>query len=260
VYGKIEQTLVLVGLGAARTIPIAWSIPAFGGPTLPGQIRVALGLGLAALCFPFLTAANSLDGDVVFWIAIVAREVVVGLVMGFVCSCVFRAAEAAGQITDIVRGANLAVVLSPIGEGRSSPFGGLMLLLSIVVFLEIGGIGHVAAALGRSYEAIPLTSHGVLGTRPRAMAILVIIASAKLIESIVGLCAPVIVALLLADIFLGVLGRAIPQVPVYFVGMPLKALLGVGVMLLALAGFDVSVQTCFHGFLGLLGSNAWLGR
>jgi len=43
----IKSTLGLVALGAARTIPLAWSIPAFGGPSLPGQIRLAMGLGLS---------------------------------------------------------------------------------------------------------------------------------------------------------------------------------------------------------------------
>jgi type III secretory pathway component EscT len=184
----------------------------------------------------------------------------VGVVMGFVCACMFRAAEAAGQFTDVLRGANLAESLFPTGEGRSSPLGALMLLLAIVVFFEIGGPGQVIMALGRSYEAIPLGAQVQLAGRSHTMALVAIMASAKLLEAAIGLCAPAIVALLLADIVLGIVGRAVPQLPLYFVGMPLKALIGVGALLLSLAGLDIALQSGFRGFWDLLGSASYLGR
>jgi flagellar biosynthesis protein FliR len=250
---EINDSLARVAMGAARTIPIAWSIPAFGGPALPGQIRVVIGIGLALLCLPAL-AGSPPTGDAVLWVLLAAREVMVGVVMGFVCACMFRAAEAAGQFTDVLRGANLAEALSPTGGCRSSPLGALMLLLAVVVFFEIGGPGQVTSALVRSYEAIPLGGHGQLAGRSHAMAIVAIVASAKLIESVIGLCAPAIVALLLADLVLGIVGRAVPQIPLYFVGMPLKALLGVGALLLSLAGLDMALQSGFRGFWDLLGA------
>jgi flagellar biosynthetic protein FliR len=256
---NLEQSVGLLGLGAARTVPLAWSIPVFGGPNLPAQIRIGLGLGLSALCFPLLVASPPAGGAVA-WALLATREVLVGVVMGFVCACMFRAAEAAGELTDVLRGANLAGALSPVGEGRTSPLGALMLLLAAVVFLEIGGIGRVVSALGRSYEAIPLGAPLALGERSHTAAMLVIVASAKLIEAAIGLCAPALVALLLADIVLGVIGRAVPSVPLYFVGMPLKALLGIGAVLLGLGGMDLAMQGGFRGFLELLQAAIRLGR
>ncbi len=232
---------------------MAWSIPAFGGPHLPGRIRVAIGMALSFLCLPVL-AHSEPTGGAVLWGLLLAREVMVGIVMGFVGACMFRAAEAAGYLTDILRGASMSDALSPMGAGKSSPLGALMLLLSIVVFFEIGGPVHLTAALVRSYEAIPFAVPVGFGGRPNTMAMVAIAASAKLIEAAVGLCAPAIVALLLADIVLGMVGRAVPQIPLYFVGMPLKALLGVGAFLLGLAGMDAAMQHSLHGFFDLLGS------
>jgi flagellar biosynthetic protein FliR len=249
----MKETLGLVAVGAARTIPIAWSIPAFGGPSLPGQIRLAMGVGLSFLCLPIL-AGSPPTGGAVLWGVLVVRELMVGVVMGFVGACMFRAAEAAGQVTDALRGASMAEALSPVSEGRSSPLGVLLLLLAAVVFFEIGGLVHVSSALMRSYEAIPLSLHERIEGSPRAMALVAIVASAKLIEAAVGLCAPAVVALLLADILLGIVGRAVPQVPLYFVGMPFKALLGVGAVLLGLASLDAAMQSGFRGFFDLLGA------
>jgi flagellar biosynthetic protein FliR len=248
----IKETLGLVAVGAARTIPLAWSIPAFGGPSLPGQIRLAMGIGLAFLCLPVLAGRPPSTGAIMLGL-LVAREVMVGVVMGFVCACMFRAAEAAGQFTDVLRGASLAQVLSPTGESRSSPLGALMLLLAVVAFFEIGGMAQVCSALVRSYEAIPLSLHTRFAGSTAAMATVAMVSSAKLIESALGLCAPAVVALLLADILLGIVGRAVPQIPIYFVGMPLKALLGVGAVLLGLAGLDTALQLGCRGFFDLLG-------
>jgi type III secretory pathway component EscT len=70
-----------------------------------------------------LSWPEAADGGAVPWVLLVAREVMVGVVMGFVGACMFRAAEAAGQFTDVLRGASMAEVLSPTGEGKSSPLG-----------------------------------------------------------------------------------------------------------------------------------------
>jgi type III secretory pathway component EscT len=182
------------------------------------------------------------------------------MVMGLVAACMFRAVEAAGRLTDTLRGANLADVIAP-GEGsRSSPLGELLLLLSVVVFLEAGGAGILATALARSYEAVPLAATWSGPARLHAAAFLVIVASAKLIEAAIGLAAPALVALLLADLALGALGRAVPQIPLYFVGMPAKALLGVGAVLAGLATLDSALTLGFRGFLVLLERAAQLGR
>jgi len=255
----LEPALAFFALGSARTLPFVWLIPAFGGPSLPARVRLALGFALSALCFP-LIAGRVPSGGPVLLLLLALRECGVGLVMGFVAACMFRAVEAAGRLTDTLRGANLADVIAP-GEGsRSSPLGELLLLLSVVVFLEAGGAGILATALARSYEAVPLAATWSGPARLHAAAFLVIVASAKLIEDAIGLAAPALVALLLADLALGALGRAVPQIPLYFVGMPAKALLGVGAVLAGLATLDSALTLGFRGFLVLLERAAQLGR
>jgi type III secretion protein SpaR/YscT/HrcT len=245
----IEGALVTVGLGAARTVPIAWMVPAFGGASAPAPVRLGMGLGLAVLCLPRLTGHVPDAGPL--WLLLLAREAAVGLTLGFAASLIFRAAESAGRLTDIFRGANLAEVLSPISGGRTSPFGELYTLLAIVIFLELGGLGHLAVALGRSYDAVPVAPV-MLPAQVGRVAALLLAASAQMIEAAVGLAAPALVALLLADLVLGAIGRAAPQLPLYFVGMPAKALLGVGVVLVALGTLDTALVAGFRGWSVLL--------
>jgi len=83
------------------------------------------------------------------------------------------------------------------------------------------------------------------------VAMLVTTSVAKLMESALGLAAPVLVAAWLADVVLGMVGRAAPQLPLYFVAMPAKALLGLGRVLLGLGARDGALVAGFPAWVGL---------
>jgi type III secretory pathway component EscT len=251
-----QQLPLTLALGAARTLPLAWLVPAIGGPRVAASMRVGLGVLLAVLCLPALVPAARgsalLGAGPIGWILVAAREALVGLSVGLCAGVLFRAAEAAGRLADIARGANLAEVLSPLSDERSSPLGDLYLFTAVVIFLELGGLRIFAGALQRSYEAVPIgvTTSTLSSLRPAAE--LVTASVGKLLESAIGLAAPVLVALWLADAVLGLLGRASPQVPIYFAAMPGKALLGLGVVLLGLGAVDAALVAGFSGWSGLL--------
>jgi len=257
VGGEMVQGLALaLALGAARSVPIVLLVPGFGGRALPVPLRVGIGLLLASFSLPHLasgTAATLLRSPGTgAWILIAARESLTGATVGLVVSFFFRAAEAAGGLVDVLRGASFAEVLAPDSGARSSPLGALYLLLATVVFLELGGIGRLAVALARSYEALPLG--GGPGARVAGLESqlqMMLVASAKLVESAVGLAAPVIVALLLADVALGVVGRVTPALPVYFAAMPLKGVLSIGVVLLGVAALDAALVAGWPAWSGL---------
>ena len=171
-----------------------------------------------------------------------ARELVVGLGLGLVVSFAFRAAETAGRLVDVLRGASLAEVLVPTSDERASPVGALYLLLATLLFLELGGVPRLLEALLASYDAVPLAGGLAPGTL-RAAASVVVVASARVLEVALALAAPVVVALWLTDLALGMLARVAPQVPVYFVGLPAKGLLAVGVVLIGIGALDHALTT-----------------
>jgi flagellar biosynthetic protein FliR len=74
---------------------------------------------MAMLCLPQVVGHVPTGAGPVLWMLLLAREVAVGASVGFVASCFFRGIEAAGRFTDIVRGANMAEVISPVSEGPS---------------------------------------------------------------------------------------------------------------------------------------------
>jgi flagellar biosynthetic protein FliR len=229
---------VATTLGAARMLPVIWLVTPLGGPRLPATVRVGFAALLALVASPALVAAGG-GGALAALSApelalLLAREIAVGFCLGLVASAAFRAAEVAGRLGDTLRGANVAEILVPTADERASPLGVLYLLLATVVFLQIGGVPRLVEAMLASYRTLPIGG-GLGEPAARGAALVVVAASAKLIASGLALAAPVVVALWLTDLALGLIARAAPAVPVYFIGLPLKGLLAVGIVLVGLA-------------------------
>jgi type III secretory pathway component EscT len=263
----LPALILATALGAARATPVVWLVTPLGGPRLTPAVRVGFALLLAALAAPILIAAPGVRaataaiaddagaGALVRLTLLMGRELLVGLTLGLVVSAAFRGAEAAGRLADTLRGANIAEVLVPTAEERSSPLGALYLLLATVVFFQIGGVHRLVEALMESYRALPVGER-LQAIDARRAAFLVVTASAKLIAAGLALAAPVVVALWLTDLALGLIARAAPQVPVYFIGLPLKGLLAIGVVLVGLGGLQGALAAGFGDWLRL-GREAW---
>ena len=221
-----------------------WLVGPLGGVRLPAPARVGLALLLAGLAAPALMGAAAAAGldraSTARLILLLAREVVVGAVLGLVASAAFRAAEAAGHLADTLRGANLAEVLVPTTDERGSPLAVLYVLLATLVFFQIGGVPRLLDALLGSYRTLPVG--GGLNAARRAW-------GGRAGDRRVGARdrvgrragRPVIVALWLTDLALGLIARAAPQVPVYFLGLPLKGLLAIGLVLVGLGALEAAL-------------------
>lgn len=253
---RLAALLVAGALGVARLAPVVWLVPPLGGQRLPAVARVGFALLLAGLAAPALlsaTAAAGLADLTVLQLALLmAREVVVGLCLALVATAVFRAAEVAGRLGDTLRGASLAEVLVPTSDERASPLGALYVLIATLVFFRIGGVPRLVEGLLRSYQAVPIGG-GLGAVAARRAALVVATASARLIASGLALAAPVVVALWLADLGLALIARVAPQVPVYFLGLPLKGLLAIGIVLLGLGALEAALTGGMAGWLRLVG-------
>lgn len=229
----MDVWLASAGLAIARCLPVTWMVPAFGGRAVMAPVRLGLALCLAMLALPAITAQSGLVGLGPVGLALLAaREGGVGVVLAFLLSTTFRAAESAGRLMDLARGANTAEILAPLSGERESPLSLLTGMLAVVVFLELGGLPRVAAALALSYQAVPVGGWGTAGAWQDAL-MKVVPAAATLIEAAVSFAAPVLVAAILVDVVLGFVARAAPSTPVFFVGLPVKALAGVGALLVS---------------------------
>jgi len=252
------QTLSLAfGLAAARTVPLVWLLPPLGGSRVPVPIRVALGGMVAALCLPMVlpdasaltavaaTASTASTASPPLWmgglfvrlvrwettalILVLAKEILVGTSIGICAGAAFRAAELAGNLS----GASLGSAVHESG----APVGDLYLLLSVLAFLELGGLGMVAAAVTRSYQAIPV-GDAPTPSQLRGLAELVVLTAARLWESALVLAVPIVVASWLATLAIAAMGRVAPELGSGALWLPVRPWLSLAILLLGVGIFE----------------------
>jgi len=228
----LSTALLAVGAVLARVGAAVWVAPFLGGKLVPATVKTALAVALALVIYPQVIATVPGGLSPAHAVAIVGKEALVGLALGFVVAVVFWAAEAAGRLVDTTRGANLAEVLVPQTGARTSPTGLLFFLLTVVLFLVLGGHRIFITALGASYQVLPLAAFPKIDGIG-VFALLCGRLTADLLLLALALAAPVVAALFLADMILGLINRFAPQINVFFLAMPAKAVLGIGVLVLS---------------------------
>ncbi|MEO1366990.1 MAG: flagellar biosynthetic protein FliR [Acidobacteriota bacterium] len=233
------DAVALYGLAFARWLPVVTLAPFLGSRGVPTPVKVALSATLAAVLLPFLSA--TLPAPLAFsafeWLRLVAREALVGCLLGLVAGLVFQAAEMAGQVLDLNRGVGMGNLFVPQTSQMSTVMGDFFVQLFIVLFVAVGGHRLFLAAVFDSYASWPLLQPGV---EVSGLAAFFLAATADLFVLALRLIAPAVVLILLIDLVLGVANRMAPQLNVFFVGLSLKAALAV-----------LAVALSFHVMVGL---------
>lgn len=232
-----DPTAILVGGGlvTVRVLALLYLVPPLGARSVPTPVRVAIALVLAALLHPIVSAAAPVPIGALALVALVAKEALVGASLGLVVALAFAALDMAGRLVDATRGSTLAEVIDPMTGEWTSPLAELHVQIGLLTFLAIGGPRLLLVALAQSYEMVPLTSFpgAQAGLAPLAFGVARLSADAIAVGLL--LAAPALVALYVSEVALALLGRAAPQVGVFFVGMPLRAAVGIFAVILALA-------------------------
>jgi len=217
-------------LAFTRIMAIIIHVPVFGGQSVPNQFRIGLGLVLSLILIPWqpLAADVEMIGFVAFGLAI-AKEVIIGTLVGFAADLVFGTVQIAGAAMGIGSGFESGRIFNPALGDAGSSIDQLFLTIMMLFFLAIDGHHVVLIAMQKTFSLIPLN-----GALPFNGLDAVALTTAQLIAAGVHLSLPILTALIMTDMTLGLLARVTPQVQVYFLGLPVKvavALLSMTILL-----------------------------
>lgn len=227
---EIKHWLLAFAVVVPRVVAIFTVLPCFG-KILHGQLRNSIVVSICLILIPFVLPSVPQEMDSIFlFTAIVAKEVVVGLLMGFLMSVPFWAIEGIGFIIDNQRGSTMASVFDPMSGEQTSLYGSLFLQLTTVVFFTTGGFLIFVGIIFNSYLLWPIDSF--IFTVKEGFAIFFLNQMDFLMELMALYAAPVIIAIFFAEFGLGLINRFAPQLNVFFLSMPIKS---------ALAGFFIII-------------------
>ena len=208
-----------------RLIAISVFIPFMKTQFLPGPIRMALLFSIAIYVSPQFVSSHQIPENQEMWFLLAAKEAGVGVMMGLVAGLAFLIPQIIGDFIDNQRGASMAQIFNPAAGGQASIVGTAMSLMVTTIFLTAGGFVLLLDLIFDSYQVLGVHEF-VPSTKVEVMleAIVSIFANAILIGLM--LATPVVLVMMLAEFGLGLMGRFVQQLQVFFLAMPIKSLLG----------------------------------
>ena len=253
----IPSSIALFALVVTRVGLVLSLLPGFGSQAVPLPARVALAVVLALALVPFVpTEASGLSDPTVFAVAF-ARELVTGLALGLAVAAVFAAVEMAASLIGYQLGFGLAATFNPAFGTHGTALNTLYLALAALVLFGTNGHHQLVGALARSLILLPPGAAVPDADTPRA----VIALTGAMFSDALRIGLPIAGSLLVADIGLGLLNRMVPQMSVFFVGLPAKILLGFLVLLLSLPFLlQILMHVTTDGLLSVLTRVIWAAR
>jgi len=205
-------------LAFTRIMAVIIHVPALGGQNIPSQVRIGLGMTLALVLLPTQPTPTDLAviGSFAFGIAI-AKEIIIGTLIGFAADLAFGAIQIAGSAMGMGSGFESGRIFNPALGESGSAFDQIFVMTAAMVFLVLDGHHLVLIALQNTFNAVPLN-----GNLPFNGLEAVLKMTSTFISAGVHMALPVMAALFLTDLTLGLLARVAPQVQVYFLGLPVK--------------------------------------
>ena len=217
----------------ARYLGIFIITPIFSSRVIVNRVKIGFSSLLALITLPIIQQQTQLtfpDHGLLI-LADILKELSIGFIMGFVVLLMFSAIQLAGQYIDMRMAFRMANVVNPMTNSQTPLIGQFKNIISILVFLAINGHHIIIYNIYKSFSIIPIGktvySDQLFQFLFRKMANVFIIS--------LKIALPVIGTIFIVDIILGFLARAVPQMNLFIIGLPVKILVGFIFLILSLS-------------------------
>jgi type III secretion protein T len=230
-----------------RMLAMFSMLPMFNRQALPGLLRIGVAAAFAIFLVPSLLG-SSLEqlrhGGLM--ISILAKEALVGFLIGFLVAIPLWAVDIMGAYVDNQRGASIAATINPLTGHDTSPLGELFSQAALVLLLISGGLLMLLDLVYASYVLWPVFK--LLPAFSDQTPMLLLAQLDRLALLAVLFSAPVIFAMFLAEVGLAIVSRFVPQLQVFFMAMPIKSAIAMYVFAVYAATLLGYISTEIAGF------------
>jgi flagellar biosynthetic protein FliR len=227
----------LLFLVMLRCTGLVFTAPIFGHHSIPTMVKIGLA---ATLAIALVKTAGATAGTMPLLMA-APVELIIGVSLGFILSLGFSAVELAGKVISIQLGLSLGSVFSPTQEEASTAIDPFFSVFAGLLFLALGLHLAIIEALANSFAAYPVgagfpADMAMTGARTIAIAM----------ELGVRVALPIALVLLLVELAVALLARAIPQINVFILGLPLKMYVGLAILAMAMPTMVTGATSIFR--------------
>jgi len=237
-FGMIGTVLwTMLRIGA-----MLMAMPLIGSRAVPARVRALLASVLAIALSPLLPPVPEWTGFDAATVLTIARELAIGVSIGFVLRLVFEAGAMAGELVAQGTGLAFAQMSDPLRGGSSGVIGQWFYLLFGLLFFTANGHLALISLVVDSYKALPIGAalpdvQGFLGIAPNFLL--------QVFRGALTLALPLTVAMLAINLAFGVLARAAPALNPIQLGLPVALLLGLFLLTVLAGEMGPPVQRLF---------------
>jgi flagellar biosynthetic protein FliR len=236
-------------LSFARIGTMVMLLPGLGELTVPTRVRLTLALVLTAVIMPLHRSAYQVDlRDFLPVVQLLFQELLIGAVLGLLSRLTLSALQVAGMVVAQQMGLGFVTAVDPTQGQQGMLVGNFLAVLGITMIFATDLHHLVIAALNDSYIIFRPGEIPLLGDVANALTTTV----AGAFRIGVQIAAPFLVFGLLFNMGLGILAKLMPQMQVFFVGMPLTILIGFLILIMVVGAMMMTFLDYAGGVLHLL--------
>jgi flagellar biosynthetic protein FliR len=217
-YASSNLLAFLLVLG--RVAPFFLLAPVLSANLLPARAKFAAAAAISLALAPIASHGRVMPQDPVGLSLTLVQEIGVGIAFALALSVLAAGVSAGASLVDTLVGFSFGSLVDPITGVSASVLGQVYTLFALMIFVVSGGVRLMILGLSRSYELVPI------GTFPAPSALRKLAVASLTEVPLIGLelVGPVILAVVVVDAAFGLVARAVPQMNVFVVGLPVKVI------------------------------------
>ena len=220
--------------------------PLLGSRVVPNPIRVGLAVVLAVVIAPTLPAGPSVALVSGEGFLLLVQQILIGVALGFALRIVFAAVEMAGQFMGLQMGLSYATLFDPINGAQTQVLSQFLTITSTLMLFAMNGHHQILTALWQSFYDIPIAV-----SASSSVGFMVLVKWAGSIFSAgLHIALPVSAALLTANLAIGMMTRAAPQLNIFAVGFPITLSAGFLVLYFSLLYLPAYLERFWQQAIG----------
>lgn len=235
----------------ARVLGLFATAPVFSNAAIPARTKLALGLAITFVVAPGAGPMPDIAPGSGAGLLVLVGQCLIGATLGFAMQAAFAAVDLAGDLCGLQMGLGFASFYDPQSAGNTAILSQFFGVITTLILLAGNGHLLMLGALTQSFQTIPISASMLsAGTLAQVADWGTLVFRYGLLMSL-----PLVVAMLIANLALGVLTKAAPQLNIFAVGFPLTIFSGFVVLWMGMPYFAPALeqlqQTGIEMMLGL---------
>ncbi|MBI3223031.1 MAG: flagellar biosynthetic protein FliR [Nitrosomonadales bacterium] len=225
---QLDAWLAALIFPLTRILAMIASSPVLGNRQIPARVKIGLSVLLTLIVAPTLTDLPEIPISSPQGLLTMIQQIIIGIAIGFTMRLIFTAVEMAGELTGLQMGLGFASFYDPLNASYTPIIAQWMGILATLSFLALNGHLYMISALVESFHTLPI------GSMMSAKSFFGVASwGGSIFAYALQISLPILAALLITNIALGILTRAAPQLNLFAVGFPVTLAVGFFVLILS---------------------------